>query len=219
MRRLVIELHEKEFARLKDDTPFENVRTLEIIHVLRWNREELAAICKVSFEGQHPSSKRLRPGGGTRGLAHVQVLERAEDGSFTIFLRSRPKHRAFWLKLIKGGGYLFTPFEVSEGRFRLNFLGSQKQVESFLNGAERNRLRYRIISLAPAEFSPDSPLNRLTQKQRDVLISAFKLGYFDVPRTINSEQLAARLNLGSSTVVEHVRKAERRLLVEMLGKP
>lgn len=69
--------------------------------------------------------------------------------------------------------------------------------------------------LADADFSPISPLNQLTEKQREVLITAYKLGYYDIPRRINSEQLAKKLNIGDSTLVEHLRKAERRLLVNI----
>jgi predicted DNA binding protein len=49
------------------------------------------------------------------------------------------------------------------------------------------------------------------------LIAAFKQGYYDLPRKINSEQLAKKLDLVSSTLVEHLRKAERRLLTGMIA--
>ena len=69
-----------------------------------------------------------------------------------------------------------------------------------------------------AIFSPNSPLQRLTEKQRDVLIKSYKLGYYDRPRKISSEELAHRVNLAKSTWVAHRRKAERRLLTEVLNE-
>jgi predicted DNA binding protein len=58
----------------------------------------------------------------------------------------------------------------------------------------------------------------LTEKQREVLISAHKLGYYDIPRRINSDQLAEHLDIANSTLVEHLRKAEQRLLVHILAQ-
>jgi predicted DNA binding protein len=41
------------------------------------------------------------------------------------------------------------------------------------------------------------------------------MGYYDIPRKITSEELAERLGLVGSTVVEHLRKAEQRLMTQL----
>ncbi len=46
----------------------------------------------------------------------------------------------------------------------------------------------------------------------------YKLGYFDVPKKINPDELAAHLHLTGSTVVEHLSKAEHRLLAGILNE-
>jgi len=68
------------------------------------------------------------------------------------------------------------------------------------------------ISLTDAHFAEGSNLNRLTDKQGKILVLAYRLGYFDVPKKLNLDELASRLNLTGSTVVEHLSKAERRIL-------
>jgi len=65
-------------------------------------------------------------------------------------------------------------------------------------------------------FQPISPLSQLTEKKREVLLAAYKLGYYDIPRKITSQELAERLCLVDSTVVEHLRKAEQRLMTRLL---
>lgn len=57
-----------------------------------------------------------------------------------------------------------------------------------------------------------SPINLLTEKQREVLLAAYTRGYYDIPRKVNTEALAKRLNLIDSTIVENLRKAEQRLI-------
>jgi hypothetical protein len=36
-------------------------------------------------------------------------------------------------------------------------------------------------------LSPDSPLNALTEKQKEVITAAYNLEYYDIPRKIDSE--------------------------------
>jgi predicted DNA binding protein len=84
-------------------------------------------------------------------------------------------------------------------------------------GAWRSVRYDTVVSLTDAAFSHDSPLNYLTVKQRKVLITVYRLGYYDVPRRINSEQLAERLGIGDSTLVKHLRKTEKRVLDQMLA--
>ncbi|HXY88779.1 MAG TPA: helix-turn-helix domain-containing protein [Candidatus Acidoferrales bacterium] len=71
--------------------------------------------------------------------------------------------------------------------------------------------------LTEAQFSPHSPLSRLTEKQRKVLITVHNLGD-DVPRKINLVQLAERLELAYSTLDVQLRRAERRLLNHIMNE-
>jgi predicted DNA binding protein len=77
-------------------------------------------------------------------------------------------------------------------------------------------IHYRVVLLADANFSPTSPLSQLTEKQQEVLLAAYKWGYYDIPRKITSQELAKKLGLVNSTVVEHLRKAEQRLIKQTL---
>jgi predicted DNA binding protein len=115
------------------------------------------------------------------------------------------------------GGYVVVPFEIKEGKLRVTFLGSSVQVRRLLHQTAMMGIRHRVVSLTDSKYSWESPLSRLTERQRKILIAAYSQGYYDLPRKINSEQLARQLDMGSSTLVEHLRKAERRLLTELLG--
>ena len=115
-------------------------------------------------------------------------------------------------------GGKFPPIGVEDDKIKFSFLGNEAQVKEFMEGIDSLGIHYRVILLADADFSPISPLNQLTEKQRDTLIAAYKLGYYDIPRKISSEELAKKLGLANSTVVEHLRKAEHRLIQRILEK-
>jgi hypothetical protein len=62
----------------------------------------------------------------------------------------------------------------------------------------------------------DSPLNALTEKQREVITASYNLGYYNIPKKIDSERLAKKLGIHKSALVDHRRRAEQRLLTKYL---
>ena len=152
-------------------------------------------------------------------IIELQMLEHEKDGAYTYFLKSGPTTQPEpHFDPLAPGGYLSVAFEIRDGMARITYLGSAGQIKLFLEQIEKAGVRYKVSSLSNARFSHDSPLNRLTEKQRRVIVRAYRLGYYDLPRRISSEQLASRLNVGSSTLINHRMRAERRLLAEMIGQ-
>lgn len=62
-----------------------------------------------------------------------------------------------------------------------------------------------------------NPLDELTSVQRETVERALELGYFDIPRTVSMEELAAELDVTPNAVSERLRRAERRLLSALLS--
>lgn len=58
--------------------------------------------------------------------------------------------------------------------------------------------------------------NRLTTRQREVLRTAYELGYFRYPRETNASEVADELGISLSTFTEHLSTAQSKLLDELL---
>ena len=56
----------------------------------------------------------------------------------------------------------------------------------------------------------------LTERQYEVIERALDAGYFEWPRDITSEELAADMDISRATLLEHLRKAESKLLADAL---
>lgn len=65
------------------------------------------------------------------------------------------------------------------------------------------------------KFGHDQTL--LSSQQKAVMQTAIEEGYYDWPRSITAEQLADRFDIARSTLTEHLRKAEKKLLTEGLS--
>jgi DNA-binding CsgD family transcriptional regulator len=52
----------------------------------------------------------------------------------------------------------------------------------------------------------------LTDRQQEILLTALEMGYYEQPRRATSEELAEQLDCTKTTVGEHLRKAEEKVL-------
>ena len=59
---------------------------------------------------------------------------------------------------------------------------------------------------------------QLTDRQREVLRTAFEAGYYDWPRECTGEEVASDLGISSATFSEHVHAAERTLIATLFDE-
>jgi DNA-binding CsgD family transcriptional regulator len=205
----------EELSKFEENPVLGKIKSFEILQFLKDGPDEVAIVCRVQF--MDPVTK--LEDFPDREIIELQMLDHDEEGAYTYFMKSKPApdaHTNFNHSSI--GGYMSVPFEIKDGKARMTYLGNGKQVKAFLDGIERQGIRYRVSNVTDAKFPKESPLSRLTEKQRRVLVSAYRLGYYDEPRRISSLELAKRLKVGSSTLINHRRRAERRLLAELVGR-
>jgi predicted DNA binding protein len=59
----------------------------------------------------------------------------------------------------------------------------------------------------------------LTERQREVLQTAYEMGYYDWPRECTGADIAEKLDISSPTFSEHIKAAERNLFSVLLNGP
>ena len=215
MRRLILEASEKELQKAGIELPpLKKIKSLELLYFLRQDDHELATISRIELLDPTMKIQDLKDSGL---LLDAQIIEQEKSGAYILFTRTAsPTLQNVLNNLGIGGGYLFPPLGIADGKVRFSFLGGEQQVKDFMEKISAIGIHYRVILLADANFSPISPLSQLTAKQREVLLAAYKYGYYDIPRKITSEELAKKIGLVNSTVVEHLRKAEQRLIRQII---
>jgi predicted DNA binding protein len=105
---------------------------------------------------------------------------------------------------------------------RRNFVGPNRRVYTVLF-FRRQDLRAMIedfreigsVTLGKVSQFDDAGV-RLTDRQYEVVEHAIESGYFEWPREVTSEELAESMDISRATLLEHLRKAESKLLSDAL---
>lgn len=74
-----------------------------------------------------------------------------------------------------------------------------------------------IRRISNGSVARSAPSEELTPRQRRVLATAARVGYYDEPRDATLEDVAAQLDIATGTVGEHIRKAEAALVGHAIG--
>ncbi len=212
MRKIVLDVPRKELARLEGIPGLDAVESFRVLHQFRFDRTRFAGVCEIKFRASRLSPMDLQ---GRAGITRVDTLSR-RDGGFLAYVEGRPT--VAWAKLAAStGGRLHPPFELTPEAWRISVIGSSRQLDQFLAKLRILHIRYRARSIGKADFRDQSPLAALTPRQRETLLAAYRLGYYNMPRRADSARVAQSIHAAKSTTVEHLRKAEKRLLDTIMG--
>ena len=215
MRRLVVEISQDEISKFSPSAELlEKIESLEIIYHLRFDKDGFAGICRIKVKDSNLDLRRLV---GVGGLVRLELLSDEKD-EHIVYMETRTRNMAWFRGPDSPEVYLCPPIEFKDRKLKLTFVGNLNEIKKLLARAEKVGQRFKILSLTDARFSPDSILHVLTEKQRKILSLAYTNGYYDVPRKIDSEELAQMLKIVKFTLVEHLRKAEKRLITDIMGK-
>lgn len=105
--------------------------------------------------------------------------------------------------------------DICEGGLDFSVIGSQDQIGQTVAMADEAGLNVLLERLTDYE-GPRAILDSLTDRQHEIVQTAYAMGYYDVPREASTDEIAAEVDLDSSTVAEHLQRAEHNLLTELL---
>jgi predicted DNA binding protein len=109
-----------------------------------------------------------------------------------------------------------TPCIISDRKHVYSVIGSQDNISKFIEQM-KDYGKIQNISIKNAAYDKYDILSVLTKKQKEILIAAQKYGYYDYPKKITSQSLSKKVNISRATLVQHLRKAEGRILAEIIA--
>ena len=130
------------------------------------------------------------------------------------------------VRLIAESGCIYTPPNITKDgweSYRI-FSFDRENVARLVESVREHGGEVRIKSFRQVELPcfcadmlvpTDSILAGLTDKQLEILCTAYLLGYFEQPAKIGADELARRAGLSRSTLTEHLREAESKVMANL----
>jgi DNA-binding MarR family transcriptional regulator len=217
MRRATLEVNYEDSWKKIFGIYANKVDLLEALKCFRCDTQGLALICRVKLKDNKMTIKELQ---GKGLLKRVEVLYRKNDGSFVVFIEGKScvplpakNIKPFQVMMSK------PPEFLDLDKMKVEVIGKEKEMQKFLNYTATLKSRpFKLTGLSALEPRQESHLASLTGRQRQALITAYSLGYYEVPRRVSSEEVSRHLNMDRSTFIEHLRKAEKKIVAQVIAR-
>jgi DNA-binding CsgD family transcriptional regulator len=109
----------------------------------------------------------------------------------------------------------FDPSMTKHGA-TMELVGPQQTISKALQEYEAAGISPELEKLGDYDGT-ETDLDALTERQREIVHTAYEMGFYEVPREVSTDEVAAELDLDASTVAEHLQRAERNLLSQKFG--
>jgi predicted DNA binding protein len=223
MRKLTVEVELNEHIRQTFSFFLEKLESLELLELIKIDFKEgtKLAIIALTIKGDFAIDQIW-----DKEFIEMLTVLSQENNRYVCLIKTRAMTKVSTMlgldhsKLEKEYSYDLvwdTPTMFTHDKILCSVIGTEENLKRFLDSITfAGDIKH--VSYTKATYADDSILSCLTEKQREVLIAANKYGYYAYPRKITSEQLARQVGLSKPTVVQHLRKAEVRLIAHLLGR-
>ncbi|MBU7010764.1 MAG: helix-turn-helix domain-containing protein [Theionarchaea archaeon] len=139
-------------------------------------------------------------------FAYVKEFEVLESGYVKIEVNSSSFPLAQLIH--ETGAFYIYPIKFNQGReFCTLVFNNKKELRTVLKGLD---IDWKIVRIGDVNLQFD--LEDLTPQQLKAVNLAIEKGYFEIPKKVNLEELSNQMKISRTTFLEHLRKAEKKIL-------
>lgn len=194
--------------RLVADSP--HVREARLVG---WNLGGDDATALFAMDGD-PEAFRAALSTQDPAVAAAEVAH-VGDGHFVLLLRldpaASPLVDQMFSVLSAGGLVVVKPVVYRNGEVHARVVGEADDVQAFVE-AFPPVVDVEVHEVGSGGFDPTAPASALSDRQREAVLAALELGYYDAPKRATHADVAAALDCAPSTASEHLKRAEVKLV-------
>lgn len=218
MRKVIVEIVPYDATKEAQKPMFTHILSYEVLEVLKMDHVKGIYVDLIECHlRENVSIDQLASIGNMEILS---VIRSEGDRHTCLVLGREAKETANTFDDSELNLIYTAPSLVSEDRIIVSFISGQDEMLKFFELVKANIGKIVNVTFKQATYEKKDYLSILTDKQREIMAAAYRYGYYDIPRRISSEQLSEKVNISKPTLLEHLRKAERRIFAELLaGSP
>lgn len=213
MRKAIIEIEPYESTKEAQKGNFTYIHSYEVLEVLKIDHVKGLFVDLIECQLKENISIH-----DLDSIGNMEILSviRSDGDKHTCLVKGHESDKA--IDTFEDMDLIYTaPSMISEDRIVISFISAQKDLTRFVEMVRKYIGKVTKITLKQAKYQKKEILSVLTDKQREILTAAYRNGYYDIPKRIGSEGLSRKFNLSRPTLLEHLRKAERRILAEIMA--
>jgi predicted DNA binding protein len=155
----------------------------------------------------------------TPGVESVELSRTVDRWTYAL-LEARPRETPLFATVnearARGGLVVRKPVVFRDSVMTCRVFGESEAVQSTLESLP-DAMDVRIDEVATLRGDHGRPTASLSTRQREALLVADELGYYDQPRGATHADVADRLGCATGTAGEHLRKAEATLVADAIA--
>jgi predicted DNA binding protein len=194
--------------RLVADSPH-----VEEARLVGWNlADDAGGTVLFAVEGDVGGFRAAIPDDPAVSTAEAAAID---DGRFVFLLRVTADESSLLATMLsalgRGGLVVVKPVVYRDGEVDARVVGEDAAVQAFIE-AFPPAVEVDIREVGSGGVDPTAPVTALSDRQREAVMAALDLGYYDSPKRATHEDVARALDCAPSTASEHLRKAEAKLV-------
>jgi predicted DNA binding protein len=214
MRKIILEFIPDDRIKKLQGKMLEKIDSIELLELLRLDFEKGIKVGLMQLKVKKGFT--IEDVELPEHVNNIDVLQSEGDKYICIVKVQVPREFKKLMREFKLDLIWTTPSLLSNDKGVTSVIGPEEDLKKFLS-LMKNLGEIRNITFQKAAYHEHDILSVLTKKQREIIVEAKKSGYYDYPRKINAEGLAKKIGISKATVVEHLRKAEERIIENILA--
>ncbi len=188
--------------------PFLNnmVRRFEIISIFNLTPSLFTEICEITFQDRVHIEDWIRE----NDFIELHVIRQVGQ-KYTCFIKGKIIMDEISAFIENFEIKIEFPVIVEQRNCRFSLIGKREELYNIIKKFKKG-WKIEVLSFEKYDPANKNMLDSLTAMQKEVLKQAYLSGYFSYPRKINPQKLADKMGIKKATLLEHLRKAENKIL-------
>lgn len=213
MRKLTVYVKPNLLMRKMMGPIFKDIESIELKELMKvdFDKGKKIGVGEIKVKPGHKLKKQ-----GIRKMEILDILSRKGDRYTCLVKVNVPKAGQKILKLFDFDLLYDIPTRITAELLMYSVIGEEKNLKRFLRMIKLMGSIEKTI-YRQADYRGVGINQSLTEKQNHILSEAKRWGYYEYPRKIGTTELAERVGVSRTTLVEHLRKAENRVMDKVLN--
>ena len=212
MRMLKINLERHILSKLTYSLFFKSIKSIDLLECLKidtQNNFKLIIVKIVVKDGTDLKQLKLPKS------AVILDIFNSDNGAYTCLMKVQ-FNKVFipvLKKFFKDNVIWKSPTYMNQNAITLTCIGDEKSLNEIIQDMESfDTFKKAKLSYFHSCIEQKGIQQILTSRQLEVMRYAKDWGYYDSPRKITSKELAKKLNCSKSTLLEHLKNAENKIV-------